>query len=415
MRNGMKIWVVFFAAVVVFCFGQAAMAEGDFELTVGKRLEVLHGGEVLVADDHLTYSEGWGAGKMKTGVKGDMVVVNTFRKDSDVFRYRREVGVSDERIELTCQFRLMPYHHRPEVEPQITYKFRVPYGRLKNTTFKAFKGRARGPKLFVGELDESRADGVLATGVRYIAFEGEKSFVFDLNPKGLTTNMDYGYGGFIGSWRVAKKGGYIEFSFGRTAYFWGGTQEGKVLIYEGKYDFEKVHSYTKYHEMGGYHLDRTFFFGSGDGPEGWLNGGSSSYNAEAGFGWDKPGAVEMTANAGKGIVHNAAYGKGSNMFTCDVTPGIYAVSFRVGGIDSGPFDIALNDEVLIRGVTVKAGEVTNVHLRKYIRSDKLCIKFLSKKGWAVSSIIVQPIIYAYEDFAFDRGPWLIDGIFTPQG
>ena len=88
--------------MMIVCFGQTLMAGADdFQLTVGKRLEVLHDGKVLIADDHLTYSEGWGAGKMNVSKKDGMTVVNTFRKDSDVFRYRREVGVRSDRIELT--------------------------------------------------------------------------------------------------------------------------------------------------------------------------------------------------------------------------------------------------------------------------------------------------------------------------
>ena len=388
---------------------------GPFELTVSKGLEVFHNGKLLIANDELTYGKGWQAGKLRLDQTDDLVVLNTFQRHSDVMRFRREVGVSAERIELTCQFRLFPYQNSPDT-PRHEYTFRIPFERLKNSNYKALRDRASRVKVVEGRLSETRRDGVIVGDARYIAFEGENlRLVIDLNPKGLSTNMDsFSGGGFIGVWRVAKKGDYVEFSFGRAAKFHGGTAAGKALIYEGEYAFDKVHAYQTYREIGGYQIDRRFFFGARSAPPGWNRGDAKPYDAEAGFGWADAEGIALTKNSGKGLVHNAAFGSGRHTFIRDVTPGIFAASLRVGGIEAGPFDIALNGEVIAKDVTVKKGDVMNIHLWKYVRSDKLRIDFSSDKRWAVSTLITQPLIYTYEDFAFDRGPWLIENVFTPE-
>ena len=387
----------------------------DFKLKVGENLEVLHGGKLLIAGDSLNYGEGLQTGKTDVQKKAGMTVLNTFRKDSKTLRFRREVGVNKERVEITCQFRLFPYRNTPD-KSAARYTFRIPYERLKNTRFKALRGRTSRVKVVEGKLGETRGDGVIVPDARYIAFRGANlRLVIDLNPKGLSTNMDnFSGGGFIGVWRVEKKGDCVEFSFGRSARFHGGTSAGKVLIYEGDYAFEKVHAYQKYREIGGYQIDRQFFFGAPSGPEGWWRADAGAYDLGQGFGWQNPKGVHVGRTPGKSIVHSAAFGRGKHVFIRDIIPGIYAVSLRIGGVNAGPFDVALNGDVQAKGVTVKKGEVKNLHLRKYIRSDKMRIEFSSEDTWAVSTIIVQPLIYAYEDFAFDRGPWLVEDIFTPE-
>jgi hypothetical protein len=178
--------IVLLAAVICPGFAELCFAD-DFQLTIGKSLEVLYGGEVLIADDMLTYGDGWDAGKMKTSKKDGAKVVNTFYEDGDVVQYRREVGLSKERVELTCQFRMFPYKNVSD-KPGIYYIFRIPYDRLKNTTLKAMVGRSWGAEMKEIELGQTRSDGKIFTGAHYAAFEGEDiQLVIDFHPKGLTS------------------------------------------------------------------------------------------------------------------------------------------------------------------------------------------------------------------------------------
>ena len=409
MRNAVLAVVLAGLASLAGCSPPQSVTKGKFELAVARDLHVVHDGKVLIAGDSLTYGDGWDAGRLHFREKDGIAVVNTVHRGSDVLRYRREAGLSEERLELTCQFRLFPYNNTPD-RPSARYAFRVPYERLKTTTYRILDGRASRPKLITGELGETRADGIIAPGAHYAAFKGEDTrLVFDLNPKGLSTNMDYGGGGFIGRWRIEKKGDHVEFAFGYGARFYGGTFAGKALIYEGEYAFNTVHAYRQYWEIGGYQLDRSFSFGTPKPPKTWWRADASPYDAGKGFGWEDASDIRLTRNPGSGLVHNAAYGTGEHVFVRD------AVSLRVGGVEAGPFDIALNGETLAKDVAVAQGEVRRIHLRKYIRSGKLRIAFSSQRGWAVSAIVVQPLIYAYEDFVFDRGPWLIENVFTPEG
>jgi len=393
----------------------ATTPAASFELTKGKELEVLHGGKALIANDSLTYGDGWQAGKIDFREKDGMTVINTFQKDSKVVQYRREIGVGRDRVELTCQFRMFPYNNTPD-KPSIRYTFRIPFERLRNTTYKIHDGRAHGPKIINGKFGSTSPDVRIAPGAHYAAFKGDDvRLVIDLNPKGLSTNMDYGGGGFIARWLIEKRGDYVEFSCGYSATFYGGTYAGKALIYEGEYEYSKVHAYQKNLEIGGYQLLGQYHFGDAKAPKGWRRADLESYDGKRKFGWENPNGIAITQNSGKALTANAAHGTDKHAFIMDVTPGIYAVNLRIGGIDAGPFDVALNGKVLAGNVTVRKGHVRNVHLRRHVRADKLKLEFSGKKTWAVSTIILQPLIYQYEDFAFDRGPWLVEDIFTPEG
>jgi len=402
--------LLFVAALLAPCAGVRA---ADFALEPGKQLRVLHGGAVLIAEDEIPhYGPGWDVGTLDVRSIGAMTVANTLYRDSRVFQYRREVGVSHDQVELTCQFRLFPYNNDPDY-PSLQYVFRVPWQRLKNTTWKALTGRAHKVQVLEGELHETRADGTIARGVRYIAFEGKNGgLVFDLNPKGLFTMADYGGGKFIGMWSVVKRGDFVEFGFGSSARFHGGTFAGKALIYEGRYAFERDHAFQICPYFNNFPFAGMFCFGAGAVPAGWAT--IDPKGSEAGT-WSAPDRIEPTRNAGAGLYDNAFVGRGDNRLDIRVTPGVYLVTLHAGGTEAGPFDVRLNGETKARDVTVRPGEVTELYLGTYAREPMLSIEFATKGTWAVSTVIVQPMIYRYEDFAFDRGPWLVDGIFTPEG
>ena len=154
----------------------------------------------------------------------------------------------------------------------------MPFDRLKNTEFKALTGRAHGPKVVTGALGATRADGQIVQGPRYIAFKGpDTRLVFDLNPKGLSTGMDYGGGGFIGRWTVTKKGDFVEFSVGINASFFGGTFAAKALIYEGEYAFSKAHPIGKLAYFDIYPSTAQYCFGTASAPEGWTKLDTAAY------------------------------------------------------------------------------------------------------------------------------------------
>ena len=385
----------------------------DFELKPGKQLRVVHDGAVLVAEDEiLHYSPGWDVGTLDARTASGMTVANTSYGASQVFQYRREVGASKDRVELTCQFRVFPYNNHPD-HPSLTYVFRVPWDRLKNTTWKALTGRTSRVEVKEGRLGETFADGRIASGVRYIAFKGlETGFVFDLEPKGLCSMVNYGGLGFLGIWSVTKRGEFVEFRVGDVARSCGGTFKSKALIYEGEYAYERVHAFAVCPYFTNFPLAGRFYFGAPAGPEGWESIGAAG--SEAGS-WERPKLIEATRNAAKGLLDNAFVGRGDNQLSLRVTPGVYLVTLHAGGARAGPFDVRLNGEIKARDVTVRPGEVTELYLGIYARQPLLRIEFVTKRTWAVSTVVVQPMLYQYEDFAFDRGPWLVDGIFTPEG
>ncbi len=133
--------------------------------------------DVTITNNFISSTDGWDAGRLRFDQSDDLVVLNTVHKDSDVLRFRREVGVTADRIELTCQFRLFPYKNTPE-KTRLSYTFRIPYERLKNTSYKALEGRAYGPRVVEGKFGETHPDGRISEYVRYVAFIFSLGMVF---------------------------------------------------------------------------------------------------------------------------------------------------------------------------------------------------------------------------------------------
>ena len=403
-------WLVVLACVLN---GSAGLA-GEFALKPGKELKVLHdGGELLAADMITPYGDGWEAGILDVRTVGEATVANTWHKDGKDVQYRREVGVWPDRVELTCTYRLYPYRNVPEA-PNIAYQFRVPWARLKNCSWKALRGFASSPpKALEGKLGDTQPDGTILSQVRYIAFKGPHTrLVFDLNPKGLFSKQDFECGGFLGAWQLVKRGEYVDFAFGYDAKFFGCTVAGKALIYEGDYAFDSVHPMAKYVNFGALPFERRYGAGAAELPEGWVRLAAAN---TADVAWERTDTIAETRGPGKGTLANALVGRGRNTLTVTVPPAVYMVTLRAGGAAAGPFDVKLDGEVKARGVRVTPDKPARLPLSAYCRDGKMRVEFLTQDSWALSTLTLQPLLSAYEDFGFDRGAWLVDGIFTPEG
>ena len=168
----------------------------------------------------------------------------------------------------------------------------------------------------------------------------------------------------------------------------------------------------RYTEFGALPMGRNLYFSSGAPPDGWDSVGLEG----RGFAkWGDTTTLTLAPKQGKGLLDRAIVGKGSNSLTVEVPPGVYFVTVRTGKIPSGPFDVKLNGKDKARKVITNANSPTRLFLSRYCRDGKLRIEFTTASTWAISTISLQPMITKYEDFAFDRGPWLAEEVFTPDG
>ena len=429
---------------VLLLVGRTTLAAG-FELAGERDGVVRLNDAVLVSGDEITYTSGWKDAKADVRTLGSVKALNCVLSDSARSQYRREVAVSPARVEITAKFRLFPYQTSLG-QGGFVYRFRIPYERVSGAAVSAMVGSVYEPKRQDLTLAADRPDGLVVALVRYMAFKRDGlRLVVDMQPHGLSAWVEYGSPSFIGRWSVYKKDGHLEFIAGGAASVCGGTFSTKALLYEGEYDYENAHVYSAWHYQGSYALDAQCSFGSTADRKGWIKADGLEYTKERGCGWRAAEGLSASRNAGGGLLHNAVLGTGGNAFQVDVTPGVYAVTIQAGGVDAGPFDIALVDDSdtaarhpggvwkeagLVdapwpqgmkerreaRAVTVSGDKPARVHLWAYVHARSLRILFNGKGApWAVSSVSVQPLIYANEDFAIDRGPWLVSGLFEPEG
>lgn len=404
--------------------GAGEMTNGVFTVSGNKTLHVRCRDDVLIEKDGINYLDSLeGAAEIVTGKKGKVPVLNVIQRGHDAVQFRKEVALHENgRLELTVSMRIFPYKNTPD-KKSITYSFMVPAKALDGARFKAVTGRIYGPKVVEGVFSAGRRDGnIPGTRCRYIAFESEKAqLVFDCDPYGLLSRGDYcRYGEPVGAWSVVKKGEHVVFSFGQSARFYGGIFAGKILIYEGTYDWEKKHPYQKWSYHGATPAMALFTFGTAAETKGFAKADCAAYSAEKKWGWKEPSGLAMVQGDSPDVIANcvcAADGR-ANTFLLDVTPGYYMVTVRVGHNtkEIGPFNILLNGECCAKDVRVPLGETETIILSRYVRSPErqLKIGFKGSAPWAVRSIVVQAIIYQNEDYTFDRGTWVADGLFSPE-
>lgn len=425
MRNTMWLLAVLGWAIAgCGITGAGEMTNGVFSVTESKTLQVKHRGDLLIESDAINYLDGLeGADEVVTGKKGKTSVLNVLQKKHDAVQFRKEVALhADGHLELTVRMRIFPYKNTPD-KKYMTYSFMVPAKTLDGAKFKALTGRIYKTKTVEGDFSANRKDGnIPGDRCRFIAFKSDKvSLVFDCNPYGLMSFQDYCmYGEPVGAWSVVKKGEHVVISFGQSARSYGGIFAGKILIYEGTYNWDERHPYRKWGYTGATPAMAQFTFGTAAETKGYAKADCAAYSAEKKWGWKKPSGLTMLDGGSPSVIANCvcAAGGTANTFLLDVTPGYYMTTIRVGHNTKniGPFNILLNGKRCAKDVRVAAGKTKTLVLSRYVRTPErqLKIGFEGPALWAVRSIVAQTIIYQNEDYVFDRGKWVADGLFSPE-
>jgi len=415
---GMRLGkVLLLMSVICIAVGQSLKAEGDEFLKMGQisvaksaLLNVKIGDDVLIAADKTSY--GSLTDPEKTVVKSTEVngvpVLNAYNLADKRFKFRREVALhSDGQIEITSSLRLSPYNN---TGPSIAYTFSVPIAMLKGATFKAWTGKSARTTIVTGKAGE------VLSGIRYIAFSGgKKDLIFDFNTYGASDWQDYCKWGFpTARWNMSVSGGFINFAYGRSDTFFGGTATGKVLIREGQWDFEEKHPYDKFSYHGATEPRKRFAFGALS--EGLVSADMLPYATTRGWGWENPNGLQLLTGDGNGILDNCVLSSkgGKNVFLMDVPPGYYVLTARFCNKkdDIGPFSVKLNGVIEddTQAMSLSKGESKTILMQTYAKDGKLRLEFSSDKNWCINSLAVQTVIYENEDFFLDRQMWMAEDL-----
>lgn len=414
-------------------FGATAAPAQVFELEQGEALRVAWRGQPLILSESLHADPGLlerPEGHRLDRV-GEYQVANLWRTQEahTQVTYRREAASDGKQVEITSHFRVPPWYRPPDGQSN-SYSFSVPIRTLEGMTFRAWVGRMgrQGEEPFVGRLSASMPNGPIITrgngSTTFIAFEDGRGggLIFDGNPMGVTTFAASGQGSqILGSWQVVKAGDHLRFSFGGRVTIHNGLFTSKMRILEGTladyHDLHAHHTYTYYGVVDPL-IQLSFAPAAGDTPStlgDWQVAADHPYDATHGFGWRSIGAARTRGDLTRGLLHGSIHAQGEGHLAIDVPqPGIYLFTVRTA-IDQdavGPFTLTVNDQVALTEGRLEPGKVTTLTFSRYLESGSA--ELVWSGHWAVSTVALQKLIHAYEDFSFKRGVWLASSIPTPS-
>jgi len=389
--------------------GQASAA--PFVLAETPELRVDYKGEPLIAGDTLDFSDGFD--------KADGVVIsptpqgkaiNVYRVSSDILDYRREVGLVGDKLELTVRYRLYAY---PKTRlKQIAYSFYIPAERLDGCWFRASTDRPYCEKIIEGLLKRSDADGPIATSLSRMALRGAAGeLVLDFAPKGRALMYRNYCEALAGNaWALEKMGDFFVFSLPMPVRWHGYIITSKVLIYEGKWDYVTTHpEYDDWHYACVPQTTIALAFYP-QPPEGFREMGMDQYTGKQKASWVSTEGLSL----GPAVLGRMVVG-GRATLRVRTPPGYYLVTVRFGAQEPlGPFSVAADGQVLADALLANGGEVVSRTWPVRVRGDQLDLAFQSDTQFGVSAVILQRFLADNEDYAFDRGIWLIDGIPMPD-
>jgi hypothetical protein len=393
-------------------------AEKIFSQSVTPATAIQWRGEVLIEKDTFNYlapKTFAQTGKVQTTTVNGWNVVNTTCENPEL-PYRKEIGIRPDRVELTVQCNL-PAFRNSFSKAYHTYMFYVPIERLMGMKWTAVVGPCGEPKTVKGVLTEKTPDGELAgAAARWIGFEGVgKHIVFDLNPKGLTSY-------YVSTcdlhtpWNVRKAGKYLTFSISIAAREWGGVLSSKAVIFEASPD-----DYLNYHTGNPYWyfyqvpITQNFLFGEYVENQSYTIVKNSLYDASKKYGWASLEGLKDCSEIIPSFGYTATMSTKENEFLCTIEKsGLYVVrllSANITAENCGPFSVISNGKLQAENQTVAAGKYKTITCMQWLPAGQFRLKLTG--AWILSGLSLQMVIHENEDYAFNRGIWLVPDVFEP--
>ena len=389
------------------CIGVCA---GDFSFDTANALQVKCKGRVVVSADRLTFDEKVVPIRDKRTEKiNGNTVINAFDTVDDI-KFRREVVLreNDSEVEITFQAFIPAYHKLTESDPDnhtkrksLTYQLIVPSDVFSNSSFSAHTGRSGRSTLITGTLPKKSPRGY---SVRHISLVKDgQSLVFDANPKGV---------GSQGSgWSLDRYGKDWVFSIAVTPRFCGGTLTGKMVILTGDektHDLHHAHRNYRYFERLA--AEHRFVFGARKFGKFYTQAASTAYNDQQKFGWVGQKESNTLNFAPEGALYSAIAGNKPALFRVSgLRNGVYIMSVNTGnGADSAvkPMTLKCNGKLIADKITLKPRSVNVIAFPIWVENGSADFEFSG--NWQLSTINVQILQTAKEDYTFRRGYWFSD-------
>jgi len=216
-----------------------------------------------------------------------------------------------------------------------------------------------------------------------------------------------------GAWYVRHLpgGGWKIFAGACPPTPWGGYIGAKLVLREGRFeDYDSLHAIRDFYYGQRFYPQLQLAFGAPRFGETYRNGDHSFADAKR-CGWkSKEGETRAVVGHPEGVSYSALTGCGKAVYRISgLRPGVLFLTFTAGnysGVDND-FSVLANGEPVRRSLQVPARQVFVVTRPIQVSGDHIDVELSGR--WLLSSLAVQPLLHAAEDFSIRRGIWLTDG------
>ncbi|MBE6367164.1 MAG: hypothetical protein E7052_04560 [Lentisphaerae bacterium] len=341
-------------------------------------------------------------------------VWNIWRQDK-ACRIRQEIALKADgsQVEISMKGEAAPYSENPARLLQLA----LPMDLLDGKKYTGLTVNTRVWKPGSGVLSRQKTPPGALDNVRwrYFNLSNGKDFnvVFDLNPIGAGdyTAM-YSAGVIKGVWDIIKGKNNLILRGGSHLSGIGGMTGAKVVIREGvmEKDYFRNHALKSYKERGPLAANYVLSFGSLKHGKEFVTADDKVITPDTPYGWKNAVKLQRNIDSPEGVYYSSMSGQNAVFRFSKLIPGVHIFTVAAGNYagHKNKFSITVNGRSMVRDLAVGKKQLAVASLPVWVDDSGVAdIEFSG--DFLVSSIAVQCLIAAAEDFSFNRGYWVTDG------
>lgn len=391
---------------------------GPFSVDAGPALSVRCHGKTVIAGDRCLSLRGLPITKCpplldttqgKVIREGDAFTLFSSRGRN---RFRREVSVTPQGLEITFELRVLGYTGGTH----LLYDLITPPGLLDGAACEATTGEPRSDKQTkpaVFDMAAVKPQGYHLRSLVYLSLP-QVPCTLDFNPQGSWLGEgNFGEAKSVNTLHDGKQWHFVSFCSGATD---GAIFSGKVIVRPGTRPFEDFHQRTGVVYTKDFPVPLALDFSEKDG--------DARYRAcpipvpdALPCRWLPADNVQIVTRDKGGLLYRdfAAPAKAGGDATLELKQrsGLYLLTLNVCDTaePAGPFTITGPEGVIIENIALQAGEhwVKTIPLR--FRNGTASLGF--RGNWKLNALALQTILLDSEDYLFDRRFWTMANLSEP--
>ncbi|MBE6379327.1 MAG: hypothetical protein E7047_00155 [Lentisphaerae bacterium] len=393
----------------------ASAAEVPFQLLTNDTIQVLWHGNPLVISERFSclQQDGFAGSEQRLEKIGEHRVLNHFGK-VDNMAYRREAVLKNGGKEVEISFQVnVPAYNTKTINQAQSYAIYLDYKDFANWRYTALTGRIHQTSIQKGVLQPNAPDGnIFAGSIRQVVLEspdGKRSLVIDCSPGGVNDfYSDYPPNGIMSLWGFQKIQGQLCIYVGYRPQFYGGSNTGKVQIYEGRAeDYAQRHAHRHYPYFSELDPDRLYALAADNVGKRYTKLHLQKFTPQQAAGWLNIDGIQRRQQHTSGAAYSALYGSGKHTFRMsNLRSGVHLLTFIAPAYEDAVNDmnIAVNGKSMVKNLNLPPQTLTHITLPVWIENGTADIELSG--NWQLSTVGDQILQTSAEDFSFRRGFWV---------